>query len=68
MSKRSKTDQALIDELSRTLETAAHLNKNGPQCWAVESFFQDRINDLLVRAGRKPVTENPIDERTREVR
>ena len=40
----------LTQELALALEVASHA-----QAWGNPSPFQDKINELLVKAGRKPV-------------
>jgi hypothetical protein len=43
----------LTQELALALEVASVA-----QAWSNPSPFQDKINELLVRAGRKPVAPN----------
>jgi hypothetical protein len=49
--------QSLARALSLALEVAALANRDGG--WYNPSPFQDRVNELLVMAGRSPVLPKP---------
>ena len=52
----------LTQDLALALEVASIA-----QAWGNPSPFQDKINELLVKAGRKPVAPNKACSRRREV-
>jgi hypothetical protein len=52
----------LTQELALALEVASIA-----QAWGNPSPFQDKINELLVRAGRKPVAPNTAFTRRAKV-
>lgn len=77
MAKRKTQNTAdLIDEMALALEVASRCNLEGPlkpntgtaKAWGNPSPFQEKINELLVKAGRKPVLPpvRPPEEKTAE--